>query len=105
MTIPVYLHLQPVLVPLPFPEPPTHKSSAQDSASSTTPPKHLTFLVTLHDDVHSLQFSTVTQYAPKDWMDVPYDVSDWVEERLVDVLRNGVETIVQEVRSRTFHVA
>jgi hypothetical protein len=38
-------------------------------------------------------------------MDVPYDVSDWVEERLVDVLRNGVETIVQEVRSRTFHVA
>ncbi|KAJ9092949.1 hypothetical protein QFC19_008547 [Naganishia cerealis] len=72
---------------------PNHKTS---SASSLSPSKHLTFLVTLHDDVHSLQFSTVTQYAPADWMEVPYEVSDWVEERLVDVLRNGVENIVQE---------
>ncbi|KAJ9099127.1 hypothetical protein QFC21_004006 [Naganishia friedmannii] len=96
LTIPVYLHLQPVLVPLPFPELPTHISSSTQASPSARPPKHLTFLVTLRDDVHSLQFSTVTQYAPRDWMDVPYDVSDWVEERLVDVLRNGVENIVQE---------
>lgn len=88
LTIPVYLHLQPVLTPLPFPEPTT----------ASAPPNHLTFLLTLHDDVHSLQFSTVTQYSPGDWLDVPYDVSDWVEERLVEVLRNGVEGIVQEVR-------
>lgn len=93
LTIPVYLHLQPVLTPLPFPEPPTTTSSTGPSA----PPNHLTFLLTLHDDVHSLQFSTVTQYSPGDWLDVPYEVSDWVEERLVEVLRNGVEGITQEV--------
>ncbi|GHJ90474.1 hypothetical protein NliqN6_6876 [Naganishia liquefaciens] len=91
LTIPVYLHLQPVLTLLPVPEPPTSKTS-----STAAPPNHLTFLLTLHDDVHSLQFSTVTQYSPGDWLDVPYEVSDWVEERLVEVLRNGVEGITQE---------
>lgn len=33
---------------------------------------------------------------------MPYEVSDWVEERLVEVLRNGVEGIVQEVRPGFF---
>jgi hypothetical protein len=83
-TVPIYLHLQPVLVPLPF-------------ADSSVPPKHLTFIVTLHDDVHGLKQSTVTQYSPADWMDVEYERSDWVEERLVDVIRVGVEIVIQEV--------
>jgi hypothetical protein len=96
-TVPIYLHLQPVLVPLPFNEPP---SSKEKEANSSVPPKHLTFIVTLHDDVHGLKQSTVTQYSPADWMDVEYERSDWVEERLVDVIRVGVEIVIQEVRCR-----
>ena len=92
-TVPVYLHLQPVLVPLPFAEPPSSKDS-----DASVQPKHLTFIVTLHDDVHGLKQSTITQYSPADWMDVEYERSDWVEERLVDVIRVGVEIVIQEVR-------
>jgi hypothetical protein len=96
-TVPIYLHLQPVLVPLPFAEPP---SSKEKEADSSVQPKHLTFIVTLHDDVHGLKQSTVTQYSPADWMDVEYERSDWVEERLVDVIRVGVEIVIQEVCRR-----
>jgi hypothetical protein len=92
-TVPIYLHLQPVLVPLPFAEPPSSKES-----DPSVQPKHLTFIVTLHDDVHGLKQSTVTEYSPADWMDVEYERSDWVEERLVDVIRVGVEIVIQEVR-------
>jgi len=53
--------------------------------------------MTLHDPVHSLRFSSVTQSVPKDWLEVEYEQSDWVEERLVDVLRVGVEVIAQDV--------
>lgn len=80
-TVPIYLHIQPLLASLPY-----------DSSS-----KQLTFIITLHDDVHSLKHSTVTQYSPSDWLDVEYEKSDWVEERLVDVLRVGVEVVVQDV--------
>jgi hypothetical protein len=100
-TVPVYLHLQPVLVPLAFPEPPSSKetdaSSSSSSTTSSSPPKHLTFIVTLHDDQHGLKHSTVTQFSPADWLEVEYERSDWVEERLVDVIRVGVEIVIQEV--------
>lgn len=81
-----------MLVHLPFPEPPSSKD-----ADSSVQPKHLTFIVTLHDDVHGLKQSTITQYSPADWMEVDYERSDWVEERLVDVIRVGVEVVIQEV--------
>jgi len=87
-----------VLVPLAFPEPPSSKEAdASSSSTSSSPPKHLTFIVTLHDDQHGLKHSTVTQFSPADWLEVEYERSDWVEERLVDVIRVGVEIVVQEV--------
>lgn len=96
-TIPIFLHLQPVLAPLAIPEPPVLiKASSADKA--ITPSKHLYFLMTLHDPVHSLRFSTTTQPSPADWLEVEYENSDWVEERLVEVLRTGVEIMAQDVR-------
>ena len=87
-----------MLVPLAFPEPPSSKEAdASSSSTSSSPAKHLTFIVTLHDDQHGLKHSTVTQFSPADWLEVEYERSDWVEERLVDVIRVGVEIVVQEV--------
>jgi hypothetical protein len=74
------------------------KTSA--SATPLSSPKHLYFVMTLHDPVHSLRFSTVSQPSPADWLDVEYDSSDWVEERLVEVLRTGVEIVAQDVGPR-----
>ncbi|WWD06624.1 hypothetical protein V865_004717 [Kwoniella europaea PYCC6329] len=92
-TVPIFLHLQPLLAPLPYPEPPIHASS---SATEIQPPKHLYFLLTLQDPQHSLSFATVTQPSPSDWMEVEYEQSEWVEERLVEILRTGVEVIAQD---------
>ncbi|OCF31385.1 hypothetical protein I316_06990 [Kwoniella heveanensis BCC8398] len=91
-TVPIFLHLQPLLAPLPYPEPPILTSST----STSTPPKHLQFLLTLQDPTHSLVFTTVSQPTPSDWMEVEYERSEWVEDRLVEVLRTAVEVIAQD---------
>lgn len=93
-TVPVFLQFQPVLAPLPFPEP---GLLIKDSEDKKSPPQHLYFIVSLRDPSHGLQFSTVTQPVPGDWLDVEYEKSDWVEERLVDVLKTGTEVIAQDV--------
>lgn len=105
-TIPIFLHLQGVLAPLPIPQPPVLMTSSSSSTAAAAHPEHMSFIMTLHDPTHSLRFCTVTQPVPGDWLDVEYENSDWVEERLVDVLRVGVEIIAQDV-SHTFleHVA
>jgi hypothetical protein len=94
-TVPVFLHLQPVLAPLAIPEPSLLLDF--DSSSSTTSNKHLHFILSLHDPTHNLRFTTISQSVPGDWLDVEYDQSEWVEERLVDVIRISVEVIAQDV--------
>ncbi|WVR09152.1 hypothetical protein IAU60_006214 [Kwoniella sp. DSM 27419] len=94
-TVPIFLHLQPLLAPLPYPEPPILTSSSA-SSSTASPPKHLYFLLTLQDPTHSLAFTTISQPSPADWMEVEYERSEWVEERLVEVLRTAVEVIAQD---------
>ena len=121
-TVPIFLHLQPVLAPLAIPEPPVliqATSEGTDAAESkdakdakntkdpkktkdskennSKPPKHLYFILTLHDPSHSIRFSTTSQPCPADWLEVEYDQSDWVEERLVGVLTTSVEIIAQDV--------
>lgn len=53
--------------------------------------------MTIQDPSHGLRFTTVSQPAPGDWLEVEYEKSDWVEERLVEILRNGVEVLAQDV--------
>ena len=98
-TIPIFLQLQPVLAPLSIPEPPLllDPKDTESASSDESKPKHLHFILTLHDPVHNLRFTTVSQSVPGDWLDVEYDQSEWVEERLVDVIRVGVEIIAQDV--------
>ena len=101
-TVPIFLHLQPVLAPLPILEPPILLTAASPLPSTPTPSNHLYFLMTLQDPTHSLRFTSVTQPSPGDWLDVEYEHSDWVEERLVEVLRTGVEVIAQDVSDATW---
>ncbi|ORY26236.1 maintenance of telomere capping protein 1 [Naematelia encephala] len=93
-TVPIFLHLQPLLAPLPFPEPQILLGAAHPAPEN--PPQHLFFLIHLQDPSHALRFTSITQPCPSDWLDVEYDRSDWVEERLVEVLRTGVEIVAQD---------
>lgn len=56
--------------------------------------------MTLQDPSHSIRFTTISQPSPSDWLEVEYENSDWVEERLVEVLRTGVEILAQDVSGR-----
>jgi predicted membrane GTPase involved in stress response len=108
-TVPIFLHLQPLLAPLSIPEPPillltdpaASSATTSTSSSSKEPAKHLHFIISLHDPAHSLRFTTTTQPVPGDWLEVEYEQSDWVEERLVDVLKTGIEVIAQDVSGPT----
>lgn len=93
-TVPVFLVLQPVLAPLPIPEPQLLVSATTEAK---TAPLHLYFILSLHDPTHGLQFTSVSQPSPGDWLDVEYDRSDWVEERLVDVIKTSVAIVAQDV--------
>lgn len=113
---PVFLRIQPILAPLPFSEPtlllPTLASVASASDPSTpasnaiiattasAAPQHLYFLLLLYDPSHSLRHSTITQAVPSQWMDIPYEENEWVEEALVDVIRKGVEVVGQDYVGR-----
>ena len=92
-TLPIFLHLQPLLAPLAIPEPPILTAATATTSSAN----HLYFLMSLHDPAHSLRFTTASQPCPADWLEVEYERSDWVEERLVEVLRTGVEILAQDV--------
>jgi hypothetical protein len=92
-TVPVYLFVQPVLAPLPVPEPALR---LDNTAAPSPPPSHLYFVAQLHDPVHGIRFTTTSQPAPADWLRVEYDRSDWVEERLVEILRNTTEILAQD---------
>jgi hypothetical protein len=91
-----------VLAPLPFPEPALQLST---EGSPATPPKHLYFIVSLQDPTHELQFTTISQPSPGDWLEVEYDKSDWVEERLVEVLKTSVEIVAQDVSTEVYETA
>lgn len=77
---------------------PSSSSEGDKKETPTSTPKHLHFVLSLQDPTHNLRFTTVSQPVPGDWLDVEYDQSEWVEERLVDVIRIGVEIIAQDVR-------
>lgn len=94
-TVPVYLLVQPVLAPLPIPEP----ALLLSEEAASTPPQHFYFIASLQDPIHGLRFTTVSQPAPADWLKVEYERSDWVEERLVEILRNATEVLAQDVSS------
>lgn len=101
-TVPIYMHLQPLLAPLPSYPTSSTLSSVAPPQQQQQPPHHLTFILTLHDETHKLRHCTVSQHVPADWLDVAYEESDWVEERLVDVIKTAVEVVVQEVSSDLF---
>jgi hypothetical protein len=59
----------------------------------------LQFLLHLTDPGHKLVHSTVTQAIPRRWLDV-WDTYDWVEDTVVDVIRQGVEVLGQDYIAR-----
>lgn len=100
---PVFLRIQPILAPLPFPYPvptPLAGSTAPPPAASAPEKPHLYFLLLLSDPSHRLRHSTVSQPVPAQWLEIPYDDNEWVEEQLVGVIGRGIEVLGQDYVAR-----
>jgi hypothetical protein len=102
---PVYLRLQPALAPLPWSASSTEGQGlkaggeAAGTAAAAAPEeeeKYLFFLLILVDPSNSLRHETLTQALPANWLDIPFEENEWVEQEMVDVIRKGAEVIGQE---------
>lgn len=66
---------------------------------------HIAFTLLLTDTKHQLEFHGLSQSIPKKWLEVPYEENEWVEEKLIKVLRLSLTTIAQEyVWTRMNHI-
>lgn len=86
---PVYLRIQPVLAPLPL---------AIDDLKD-----QLYFLLVLRDAEHNLERTTLSQAMPAEWLEIPFEENEWVENEMVDIIRKATETVGTDwVRTRQF---
>lgn len=61
-----------------------------------TIPYQLVYAIVLEDPTNQLSFQTYSQSIPLSWLDIPYEENEWVEDKMVDVLRMAVTTIAQD---------
>ncbi|ORZ09923.1 maintenance of telomere capping protein 1 [Absidia repens] len=59
-------------------------------------PSQLMYAIVLEDPTNQLSFQTYSQSIPMAWLDIPYEENEWVEDKMVDVLRMAVTTIAQD---------
>lgn len=94
---PIYLHIQPVIAPLPYLPLPSSAATAanSDAASSTATPSrethHLFFVMVLRDPTHALEHHSLSQSMPQSWLAIPFEDNEWVEDVMVDIIRRSVE--------------
>jgi hypothetical protein len=88
----IYLRVQPFKTSYPIP------ISAADGPKSRTE-STLRFLLYLSDPGHELVHSTITQSIPENWL-MLWDKYDWVEDSVVDAIRQGIEVLGQDYIAR-----
>ncbi|KAH8929525.1 hypothetical protein BT69DRAFT_1345818 [Atractiella rhizophila] len=86
---PIFLRIQPVLDTLPI-------FGDEDEPSTQKDEKHLFFIFLLEDPGNKLSYRTITQSLPADWLDIPFEENEWVEDIMVEILRRGTEVIGQQ---------
>ncbi|KAH9819414.1 maintenance of telomere capping protein 1 [Melampsora americana] len=98
----VYIRIQPILSTLPC----LHQSQDQIQSSkeideslkgiSVLEEEHLFFLILLKDLDNSLDHATLSQSMPADWLKIPFEENEWVEEVMVEIIRRATEVIGQQ---------
>lgn len=58
--------------------------------------EQLSFVILMVDPNNKLKFKTYSQSMPLNWLDIPYEENEWVEDKMVDILRMSVTSIAQD---------
>ncbi|KAI1319157.1 hypothetical protein EDD11_004800 [Mortierella claussenii] len=105
-TCPVFMAIQPCRVPRHG-----YNASRAMAATSTTSEAEkatnnnsrvlekdtfLSFVLVLHDPTHKLEFESCSQSMPAQWLLIPYEENEWVDDRMVDCIRLAVGVIAQD---------
>ncbi|KAG2200157.1 hypothetical protein INT47_012438 [Mucor saturninus] len=56
----------------------------------------LSFIILMVDPTHNLKFKTYSQSLSLSWLDIPYEENEWVEDKMVDIIRMAVTSIAQD---------
>lgn len=83
-TCPIYLRIQPCLAPQPY---------AAPVAEGETADQALFFLLVLRDPTHKLVHTSLSQSMPAEWLAIPFEENEWVEDVMVDVIGRCVQVI------------
>ncbi|KAI8891218.1 hypothetical protein K501DRAFT_167070 [Backusella circina FSU 941] len=81
---PVFMAIQPVKVTLP----------PIDETDTET--HQLSFIILMVDPNNKLKFKTCSQSMALSWLDIPYEENEWVEDKMVDIIRMSVTSIAQD---------
>lgn len=81
---PVFMALQPV------------KMIMSPIDEDDTETHQLSFIIMMVDPTHNLKFKTYSQSLPLHWLDIPYEENEWVEDKMVDIIRMSVTSIAQD---------
>ncbi|KAG0364349.1 maintenance of telomere capping protein 1 [Gamsiella multidivaricata] len=92
-TCPVFMAIQPCRVPRHG-----YNATASESTSVKAMEKDtfISFVLVLHDPTHKLEFESCSQSMPAQWLLIPYEENEWVEDRMVDCIRLAVGVIAQD---------
>ncbi|CAG8775278.1 22823_t:CDS:2 [Cetraspora pellucida] len=66
------------------------------SETDPDPDQYLFYVIVLNDPTHNLTFKTFSQALPVNWLDVPYEENEWVEAKMVSVIKLAVQSIAQD---------
>lgn len=81
---PVFMAIQPV------------KMTMTPIDEEDTETSQLGFIILMVDPTHNLKFKTYSQSMPLGWLDIPYEENEWVEDKMVDIIRTSVTSIAQD---------
>lgn len=81
---PVFMAIQPVKLSM-------SPMDAEDDENS-----QLSFILLMVDPGHNLKFKTCSQTVPLGWLNIPYEENEWVEDKMIEVIRMAVTTIAQD---------
>jgi hypothetical protein len=81
---PVFMAIQPV------------KITIAPIDDEDTEQHQVSFIILMVDPTHHLKFKTYSQTLPISWLDIPYEENEWVEDKMVDIIRMSVTSIAQD---------
>ncbi|KAI8970459.1 hypothetical protein BDF20DRAFT_891450 [Mycotypha africana] len=89
---PVFMAIQPVKLSLFC----TSSTQEGEERNQHTNDDQFVFVILIKDPTHQLDFKTYSQSMPMSWLDIPYEENEWVEDKMVEILRMAVTTIAQD---------